>query len=228
MTCARGYVSRVESPASGLLQSEDSALRCNFRAELRVLTVAQHALTPMNTLFQDLKFSLRLLTKTPGFTIAAVLVLALGIGVNTAIFSMVHELVFSPRPWPAEKQVVQLYTQDEINPKKFRMFSYPAYKDIQPGNTSFADIMAHNLTMVGVGEGENARRTFGAIVSSNYFSTLQVPLLRGRGFLAEEERPGAAVPVVIASYNYWKRAGLPADFVGSTVRINERPFTVVG
>ncbi|HUG12473.1 MAG TPA: ABC transporter permease [Opitutaceae bacterium] len=182
----------------------------------------------MNTLLQDLKFSLRLLTKTPGFTIAAVLVLALGIGVNTAIFSMVHELVYSPRPWPAEKEVVQLYTQDEITPKKFRMFSYPAYKEIQEGNTSFTDIMAHNLMMVGVGEGENARRTFGATVSANYFSTLQVPLLRGRGFLAEEERPGAAVPVVVASYNYWKRVGLPADFVGSTVRINERPFTVVG
>jgi predicted permease len=182
----------------------------------------------MNTLLQDLRFSLRLLTKTPGFTIAAVIVLALGIGVNTAIFSMVHELVYSPRPWPAEKQVVQLYTQDEIDPAKFRMFSYAAYKDIQAGNTSFTDIMAHNLSMVGVGEGENARRTFAAIVSANYFSTLQLPLLRGRGFLAEEERPGSAVPVVIASHNYWKRVGLPADLVGSTVRINERPFTVVG
>ena len=182
----------------------------------------------MNTLLQDLKFSLRLLAKSPGFTAAAITVLALGIGVNTAIFSMVHELIFSPRPWPAEKQVVQLYTQDEKDPKRFRMFSYPVYQEMQQHNAAFTDIMAHNLTMVGVGEGETARRTFGALISSNYFSTLQVPLLRGRSFLPAEEKPGAAVPVMIVSYNYWKRAGFPADFVGRTLRINERPFTVVG
>jgi len=182
----------------------------------------------MNALLQDLRFSLRLLAKTPGFTATAIAVLALGIGVNTAIFSMVHELVFSPRPWPAEKQVVQLYTQDEKNPKRFRMFSYPIYKEMQQHNAVFTDILAHNLTMVGVGEGETARRTFGALISSNYFSTLQVPLIRGRGFLPAEEKPGAAVPVTIASYNYWKRLGSPADFVGRMLRINEHPFTVVG
>jgi predicted permease len=182
----------------------------------------------MNTLLQDLKFSLRLLAKAPGFTAAAIIVLALGIGVNTAIFSMVHELVFSPRPWPAEKQVVQLYTQDEKNPEKFRMFSYPIYKEMQQHRGEFTDILAHNLAMVGVGEGETARRTFGALVSANYFTTLQVPLIRGRSFEPAEEKPGSAVPVLIASYNYWKRLGFPADFVGSTIRVNERPFTVVG
>ncbi|MBI3885485.1 MAG: ABC transporter permease, partial [Opitutae bacterium] len=176
----------------------------------------------------DLRFSLRLLAKSPGFTAAALAVLALGIGVNTAIFSMVHELVFSPRPWPAEKQVVQLYTQDEKNPKSFRMFSYPLYQEMKQHNAAFTDIMAHNLAVVGVGEGESARRTFSAIISANYFSTLQVPLVRGRSFLPAEEKPGAAVQVAIVSYNYWKRLGFPADFVGSTLRVNERPFTVVG
>ncbi len=182
----------------------------------------------MHTLIQDLKFSLRLLAKSPGFTATAIIVLALGIGVNTAIFSMVHELLFSPRPWPAEKQIVQLYTQDEKDPKKFRMFSYPVYREMLAGNSAFTDILAHNLTMVGVGEGDGARRMFGAIISANYFSTLQVPLIRGRSFLPAEEKPGAAVPVLIASYNYWKRLGLPADLVGRTIRVNERPFTVVG
>jgi predicted permease len=175
----------------------------------------------MNSFLQDLRFTVRLLCKSPGFTAAAITVLALGIGVNTAIFSMVHELVFSPRPWPAEKQVVQLYTQDEKNPQKFRMFSYPVYKEMRQHSDAFTDILAHNLAMVGVGEGETARRTFGALVSANYFTTLQVPLVRGRGFLPAE-------PVLIASYNYWKRLGFPADFVGRTLRINERPFTVVG
>jgi predicted permease len=182
----------------------------------------------MNTLIQDLRFSFRLLAKTPAFTATAIAVLALGIGVNTAIFSLVHELVFSPRPWPAEKQVVQLYTQDEKKPDRFRMFSYPAYREIVEHQSAFTGVLAHNLTMVGVGEGDTARRTFGALVSSNYFSVLRVPLVRGRSFTAEEEKPGAAVQVAIASYNYWRREGFAPDLVGRTVRINERPFTIVG
>jgi predicted permease len=182
----------------------------------------------MHSLLQDLRFSLRLLTKSPAFTVTALLVLALGIGVNTAIFSLVHELAFSARPWPQEKQVVQLYTQDLKKPERFRMFSYPAYQQIRGNSDLFSDVLAHNLTLVGVGEREATRRTFGAIGSANYFSTLQVPLLRGRAFLPEEEKPGAAAPVVIVSYNYWKREGLAADLIGRVIRVNERPYTVVG
>ncbi|HLP26144.1 MAG TPA: ABC transporter permease, partial [Acidobacteriota bacterium] len=179
-------------------------------------------------MLQDLRFSLRLLAKTPTFTLMAIVVLALGIGVNTAIFSLVHELVFSPRPWPNEQQVVQLYTQDEKKPDSFRMFSYPVYQDIRQNQDVFTDVLAHNMTMVGIGEGESTRRTFAALVSSNYFSTLQVPLVRGRAFTAEEEKPGAAIPVAIVSYNFWKRENLAPDLVGRVIRINERPFTVVG
>jgi predicted permease len=182
----------------------------------------------MNTLLQDLRFSLRLLAKTPGFTIAAITVLALGIGANTAIFSVVRELIFSPRPYPDEAQVVQLYTQDTKNPQRFRQFSYPTYQDIREQQTAFAGVLAHTVTMVGVGEGEGSRRTFAAIVSSNYFSTLGVPLVQGRGFLPEEEKPGSAAPVVIASHLYWKKSGFDPHLVGQTIRINERPFTVVG
>ncbi|MBA3850204.1 MAG: hypothetical protein C0502_09460, partial [Opitutus sp.] len=185
-------------------------------------------LPTMTPLLHDIRFSLRLLAKSPAFTAAAIAVLALGIGVNTAIFSLVHELVFSPRPWPAEQQVVQLYTQDEKNPQRFRMFSYPAFESIRAENPVFTDVLAHNLTIVGIGEGEGTRRTFGAIVSANYFSTLQVPLLRGRAFTREEEKPGAAVPVAIASYNLWKRENFAPDLVGRVVRVNERPFTIVG
>lgn len=182
----------------------------------------------MTTLLHDLKFSVRLLAKSPGFTLAAVVVLALGIGVNTAIFSMIHAMVFSARPWPAEKQVVQLYTQDEKNPRRFRLFSYPIYDQLRQQQTAFTDVVAHTLTMVGVGDGEAARRTFGALVSSNYFGTLQVPLLRGRSFATEEERPGAAIPVAIVSYNFWRRENFAPDLVGRVIRVNERPFTVVG
>ncbi|OHE77382.1 MAG: hypothetical protein A3G75_08195, partial [Verrucomicrobia bacterium RIFCSPLOWO2_12_FULL_64_8] len=176
----------------------------------------------------DLKFALRLLAKTPGFTAAAVIVLALGIGTNTAMFSVVRELVFSPRPYRAPDEVVQLYSQDKKNPKKFRGFSYPNYQEIREQNTVFTDVLAHNLTLVGVGEDEGSRRVFSAMVSANYFSVLGVTPVRGRAFRAEEEKPGAAASVVIASHLFWKKTGFDPGLVGRTIRVNERPFTVVG
>lgn len=182
----------------------------------------------MNSLLQDLKFSLRLLAKTPGFTLTAIAVLALGIGVNTGIFSVVHALVFSARPFPEPNRIVQLYTQDTKNPKKYRNFSYPTYRDLRDQTGTFSGILAHNLAMVGIGEGSDSRRTFVSMVSANYFDVLGVKLLRGRAFTQAEEAPGNAAPVVIASHLYWKKTGYDPKFLGSTIRVNERPFTVIG
>ncbi len=182
----------------------------------------------LESLARDLRFALRMLAKAPGFTAVAVLTLALGIGVNTAIFSVVREMVFSPRPYTNESQVVQLYTQGRKDRNSFRMFSYPTYRDLREQNTVFSGVLAHNLTMVGVGEGESTRRTFAAIISSNYFSTLGVPLAQGRAFLPAEENPSSATPVVIASHLYWKKTGSDPQLVGKTIRVNERQFTVVG
>ncbi len=180
---------------------------------------------------KDVRFALRTLAKSPGFTAVAVLTLSLGVGANTAIFSIVYDFIFSPRPYPHEAQVVQLYTQDKKHPSNFRPFSYPTYTDIRERSAAravFSGVLAHNMAMVSLGEGETSRRTFVAIVSSNYFRTLEVPLLRGRAFLPEEETPGSAVPVVIASHLYWKNTGFDPQLVGKTIRVNERPFTVVG
>jgi predicted permease len=180
---------------------------------------------------KDLRFALRTLAKSPGFAAVAVLTLSLGIGANTAIFTVVHDWLFSPRPFPDEAQVVQLYTQDRKHPSNFRGFSYPTYADIREQSaikTLFSGVLAHNMAVVSLGEGETSRRTFVALVSSNYFRTLEVPPVRGRSFLPEEEKPGSAAPVVIASYLYWKNTGFDPQLVGKTIRINERPFTVVG
>lgn len=182
----------------------------------------------MRSFLQDLRFSFRLLGRTPGFTCAAAAVLALGIGVNTAIFSLVHQLIWSPQPFRQPEQIVQLYSQDKTNPGAFRLFSYPTYRDIAAQNDVFTDVLAHNLAMVGIGEGEAARRGFAALVSANYFSVLGVPLAQGRAFTAEEEKPSSNVPVVIASHLYWRRTGFDPGLVGRTIRVNERLFTVVG
>lgn len=182
----------------------------------------------MSSFLQDLRFAVRLLARTPGFTLAAVLVLALGVGVNTTVFSVARDLLFSPRPFPRPDEVVQLYSQDTTNAHRFRLFSYPAFREIRAAESAFADVLAHTVTIVGVGEGDVARRTIAAIVSSNYFSTLEVAPAQGRAFLPDEETPGSAAPVVIASHAYWKRTGFDPALVGKTIRINERPFTVVG
>src|ERR1700680_3708326 len=141
-------------------------------------------------MIQDFKFAVRQLLKAPGFTIAAVIVLALGIGANTAIFSLVDTMLFRPPGYSKPAEVVQLFSQDKKNPKAFREFSYPTYRDIREQNTVFADILAHNLGMVGLGQKGDTRRAFADIVSANYFSVLGTPPVQGRTFTPEEETPG--------------------------------------
>ncbi|MEY2549947.1 MAG: hypothetical protein QOG12_91, partial [Verrucomicrobiota bacterium] len=179
-------------------------------------------------MIQDLKFALRQLYKAPGFTAAAVIVLALGIGANTAVFSLVHTMFFAPPPYAKAQEVVQVFSQDKKNPKTYRGFSYPTYQDIRAQNTVFADVMAYNLAMIGLGQKGDTRRTFGSIVSSNYFSVLGVPLARGRTFTPEEEALGRNAPVAIVSYAYWQKHNLDPAVLGSELLVNGHPFTIVG
>lgn len=176
----------------------------------------------------DLKVSLRQLLKTPGFTVAAIGVLALGIGLNAAMFSVIHALIFASRPFPAPDRLVQLYDRDDRTTSDYRPFSYPLYQELQARADVFDGVLAHNLTIVGIGEGSESRRTFSAVVSANYFDVLGVPLQQGRGFTADESRPGADLPVAVTTYAYWKRTGFDPHLLGTTIRINERPFTIVG
>jgi putative ABC transport system permease protein len=176
----------------------------------------------------DFKFAVRQLFKAPGFTIAAVIVLALGIGVNTAVFSLVNTLFFAPPAYAKPHEMVQLFSQDKKDPKKFRGFSYPTYLDIREQNTVFSDAMAFNLAFVGLGQKGDTRRAFSAVVTSNYFSVLGVPLARGRAFLPEEETPGRNTPVAIVSYQHWQKHDLDPAMLGSKLLINGRSFTIVG
>ncbi len=179
-------------------------------------------------MIRDLKFAFRQLFKAPGFTIAAVIVLSLGIGVNTAVFTLVNTLFFAPPAYSKPHEMVQIFSQDKKDPKKFRGFSYPTYLDIRERNTVFSDVMGFNLALVGIGQKGDTRRAFSAIVTSNYFSVLGVPLARGRAFLPEEEIPGHNTPVAIASYSYWQKHGFDPNALGSQVFINGRAFTIVG
>src|SRR5437763_17142570 len=110
-------------------------------------------------MIQDFKFAFRKLHKAPGLVIAAVAVLAMGTGVNTAIFSLVNTMLFKPPAYKKPSEVVQLFSQDKRNPTSFRSFSYPTYSDIRVQNAVFSGVLAHNDVIVGLGEKGNTRRT---------------------------------------------------------------------
>ncbi|MEP6820715.1 MAG: ABC transporter permease [Chthoniobacterales bacterium] len=179
-------------------------------------------------MLHDFRFALRQLIKARGFTIAAVTVLAFGIGANTAIFSLLDTMLFQPPSFAKPAEIVQIFSQDKKEPKRFRGFSYPTYIDIRDQNSVFADVMAHNMAMVGVGDKGNTRRTFADIVSANYFSVLGVQPIHGRGFLPAEEKPGSNPAVAVVSYSYWQKQALDPALLGSSILINSRPFTVIG
>ena len=179
-------------------------------------------------MIRDLKFAFRQLFKAPGFTIAAVIVLALGIGANTAIFGLLDTMLYRPPAYTEPHQVVQLFSQDKKNPKTFRGFSYPAYVDIREQNSVFSGVMAHNLAMVGIGERTTTRRTFADLVSSNYFSVLGVVPVQGRTFIPEEEKPGTNADVAIVSYSYWQKQNLNPGLLNSQITVNNRQYTVIG
>jgi predicted permease len=181
-------------------------------------------------LLKDLKLSIRQLGRTPGFTLSAALVLALGIGLNAAMFGFTHSLAIAGRPFEDPDRIVQLYSRNEKAPDSWRAFSYPVWEQLSARADAFDGVLAHAETMVSVaehGRGES-RRAFASLVSGNYFDVLGVRLAQGRGFTEEENRPGAAIHVVVASHAFWRRSGFDPGLLGKTVRVNERAFTVVG
>jgi len=168
------------------------------------------------------------LANKPGFTATAVIVLALGIGANSAIFSIVNAFLLKPLHIQKPEELVGCYSRNTRKPDDYRAFSYLNYVDLRDHNSVFTSLMAHNLAMVGVVEGDTTKRVFADIVSSNYFATFGVPLFRGRTFSDAEERPGNPANVVIASYSFWQKNGSDPDIIGKTLRVNSRILTVIG
>src|SRR3954468_7561572 len=171
-------------------------------------------------MMHDLRFAVRQLWKAPGFTIAAVLVLTLGIGATTAVFSLVHPMLFAPPGYSRPDELVQIFSQDTKNPKSFRTFSYPTLNDLREQTSVFSGVAGYNVGMAGIGEKNNTRRTFVSIVTANYLEVLGVAPVIGRGFTREEEQPGQTASVVLVSYGYWQRHNADSSILGSQVVIN--------
>src|SRR5436309_2788153 len=178
---------------------------------------------------QDLKFAVRQLLKAPGFTAVAVLTLSLAIGVNSATFALINGVVLKPVVPFHPQEVVNVFTARQNATHDYRQFSYNEFRELrQNGKDVFADVGAVDFAVAGIGRDHDMRRSFAFLTSENYFSLMGVQPWRGRFYTAEESRPNANVPVVVASYGFWKRMGRRSNFVGSTLQVNGQPYTVIG
>jgi putative ABC transport system permease protein len=179
-------------------------------------------------LMQDVRFAVRMLRKSPGFTLVAVLILAVGIGANGAMFSLVNGLLLKPLNGGSTSPLFGLHSGERSTPDRFRGFSYPEYVDIRDQNTVFASLLAESVARSGLTEGGLTRRVSAGVVSSNYFSTLGVTMAAGRAFTLDEERPGSAAAVAVVSYPFWLERGLRPDVVGQRITVNAHELTIVG
>lgn len=183
----------------------------------------------MNNLLTDLRLATRLLRKSPGFTAIAVCTLALAIGVNSAIFSLVNGLLLKPLALEKPEEIVSVFTARKNAGRDYRQFSHTEFAALREARDVFADVAAVNFSLAGIGrEPGEMHRSFVFLVSENFFSLMGAHPAAGRFFNAEESRPNSNLQVVVASHNLWQRLGGRADFVGSTLRINGRPHTVIG
>src|SRR5438128_115813 len=202
----------------------------------------------MVALWQDLRYGLRMLAKSPGFTVVAVLSLALGIGANTAIFSLIDAVLLKMLPVTNPQQLVLLdwvshgwpndimhslsgnMDQDKSGRFTSTSFSYPGYEQIRARNQAFSSVMAlaGNESELNVGYNGEPGRAQGQLVSGTFFQTLGVQPIVGRALTPDDDRIGAS-PAAVISYGYWERRfGRDPGVVGHTITVNSVPFTIVG
>jgi predicted permease len=182
----------------------------------------------IETFLQDARYAFRMLRKNPGFTVVAVLTLALGIGANTAIFSVVYAVLLKPLPYTNPDQLVTAFQANTQEGVPETGVSYPNFEEWRAQNHVFSELVGitfHQLTLTGRGEPSVVNTS---VVTPEHFALLDVKPLQGRIFSPEDGKQGAP-PVVIVSENLW-RGTLEADpkILGSSIILDKRPFTVVG
>jgi predicted permease len=180
------------------------------------------------TLLQDVRFSARRLLKSPGFTLVALVSLALGIGANTAIFSLVNAVLLRPLPVAAPGRLVSVSVLGKDD--SMLAFSYPSYKDFRDrGGEVLAGLFAERMAPMSLSRDGGNERVWGYLVTGNYFDVLGVGAARGRAFTAEEDRARLSAPVAVISDACWRRRfGADPGVVGRDILLNGHPFRVVG
>ena len=179
----------------------------------------------MQTLWQDLRYGVRMLKKNPGFTVVAVLTLAVAIGANAVVFSALNGLILRPLNVPHAES---LYLTQRGRDKALNQ-SYPDYLDLRDRNRSFDGLVAYNISQAGLDTGKNPSRAWVYEVSSNYFDVLEIQPYLGRVIHASDEHGANGAPYIVLTYAYWhSHFQDDRDVVGRSVQLNKHPFTIVG
>lgn len=187
----------------------------------------------METVLKDIRSGIRNLLKRPGFTTVAVLTLALGIGVNTSIFSLFYSLALRPLPVKDAAELVNVYQTFEGQHSRriegnIALLSYPEYLSYRDGTQAFSGLIAYANAPLTLSSGEG-EKVHGLMVTDNYFSVLGGQTLLGRGFIPGECQTPGQCPLAILSYRFWQRRfSSDPTLVGKALTLNRRPFTVVG
>jgi predicted permease len=182
----------------------------------------------METIWQDIRFGFRILFKSPAFTIVAALSLALGIGANTAVFSIINASLLKPLPVEEPEHLMSVFTTDAKNPGNLPT-SHLNFIDYRDQNQVFSGLLAYTFAQVSLTRGETTEPIFGLVVSGAYFDVLGVKAASGRTFMPDEDKTPGSHPVVVLSHGLWQRSfGGDPNLVGKTISLNRHDFTVIG
>jgi predicted permease len=182
----------------------------------------------MHSIMQDIRYGTRQLTKSPEFACVAVLTLALGIGANTAIFTLLNAALLRPLPYDQPDRLVHLMETRTAGVWQQMEFSYPDYVDLRQHNQSFSDLGGYSGSTITYSDSEKAEQVFGAFISANFLDVLGVRPALGRGFQPNADLPDGEKAVLLSYSGWQKRFGGDAGVIGKTVRLNGGIHTVVG
>jgi predicted permease len=214
----RAGLSPVEARRQAMLKFGGvEAMKEDYRAE--------RELPFIENLMRDVRFALRLLRKSPGFTAVAVLTLALGIGANAVVFSVMNALILRPLNVPEAERLYQLFRGKD----KAGNQSFPDYLDLRARNRSFDDLVGYGATLAGLDTGANPSSAWVLLVSGNYFDGLRLQPYLGRLFHPSDERGANSAPYIVLTHTYWHtHFHDDPGVVGRVVQVNKNPFTIVG
>jgi putative ABC transport system permease protein len=227
---AGGTVEEACSTALAELSDEngltDELRRTEHRVVSEPVVLGARRMNMIADLWQDLLYGFRVLLKQPAISLIAVLTLGLGIGANTAIFSVINGLILRPLPYPQPEQVMKLWQRDGKGQKM--QFSDSNFEDLAAGTSSFQSMAQYSVRSFSLSGGSEPVRTQGAIVSHGFFNTLAVAPSLGRTLQPEEDRTGST-PVIVVSYNFWQRyLGGDTNLASKSLTFFDQPHQVVG
>lgn len=180
----------------------------------------------MSSFWQDLRYGARMLLKKPGFTLIAIMTLALGIGANTAIFSVVNAVILRPLPYAEPERIVRMY--GKFSQGNQAATSPPDFLDYRAQNRTFEEFAAVMSSSFNLTGGAEPERIIGADVTTNFFQTLGIKTIQGRNFAPEEEQVGSAQVAIISEGLWQRRFGGDAGVIGKPLLLDGRSYTVIG